>query len=143
MLAEGKLAKVVTGFYHAAIVEVDVELSSITEITTHCSGEGWVRQGSLEDATVDGYTSWMDGAEAGVRYALAHIGRTACVRVVRISGMITDTNATCCAVAAARAVWNGLGYSASPEIDDTLHASLVGSFDSPDEVAPIFLKDTQ
>ncbi|MDF1741196.1 MAG: hypothetical protein P1U86_18690 [Verrucomicrobiales bacterium] len=143
MLAEGKVAKVVTGFCHAAIVEVDVEPSPTTEISTHCSGEGWIRQGSLEDATADGYTSWKDGAESGVRFALAHIGRTARVRIERVTGMITDTNATCCAVAAARAVWNGLGYSAPDEIDDKLHASLVGSFDSPDEVAPIFRNETQ
>jgi hypothetical protein len=143
MLAEGKVAKVVTGFVHVAIVEVDVEPSPMTEISVHCSGDGWIRQGSLEDATADGYTPWKEGAALGARFAIAQMGIAARVRIERVSGMTTDTNATCCAVAAAKAVWNCLGYSPPVEINEKLHDSLIGSFNAPNEVAPIFHNESR
>ena len=133
MLAEGKVAEVIGGFYHFAIVEVEVEPSPVTEVSIHCSGDGWVRQGSLEDAAADGYDAWKAGAESGILFALRQMDSTARVRIERVTGTATDTNATCCAVAAAKAVWSGLTYSPSAELDDQLHDALRGSFESPDE----------
>src|SRR5579863_8866347 len=113
MRVEGRFLRQTGGRGFAARVTVDFTTNaSSPTIRVDLSGEGWTRQGDLEDASSQGYGDWALGAEYGVAYALRVAGRTDCsVIVSRITGASTDTNPTVVAAAAADAVWKALQYT--------------------------------
>jgi hypothetical protein len=113
---------------YAARVELEVDTSAAaTDISLQCSGEGWVEQGCLEDVSETGYEPWKGGARAGVQFALQVAGVSATVVIRRITGMVTDTNPTAVAAAAADAIWNALDFKPSKEVADHLESVVTGS----------------
>ena len=137
MRGEGSVRKIVGGLAHVAQVEVEVVESQVIQVKDRCDGDGWIRQGSIEDAPAEGYEAWKRAAALGARYALDSLGRTAEVTVERISGLATDTNATAVAIAAARGVWQALGVSAPDGIDEQLEELLRSAWEIDPEVAPM------
>jgi hypothetical protein len=120
-VAEGRFRRIHDGVPHCAIVEATVvPTAAETSITVECKGNGWERQGWLEDASAIGYEDWKAGATRGVQFALEIAQRTAKVTISRITGMITDTNPSTVCGAAAHAVWNALSYSPDDSVVVTM-----------------------
>lgn len=94
-----------------AVVEVDVDLdSNKTAISERYGGDGWIAHGHLEDVTEKGYDDWKAGAKKGIEWALEVAKTSKHVQIIRITGMITDTDPGIVQCAAAHAVWNALGF---------------------------------
>ncbi len=111
---EGRFGKPRVG---AAKVTLKLEDASSLKIKTDCTGGGWIGQGAIEEATQDGYNSWKNGAILGIKFALKKIGAEPIkVTIIKIEGMITDTNVTAVAAAAADGIWQFFKY----EPDETL-----------------------
>lgn len=122
-ITEGRFRRVHGGFPHCGIVELSVEPSdSPTDISVQCSGAGWIRQGSLEDASADGYDDWKRGAVRGVEFALTVADQRAVVVIRRITGMITDTNPSIVAGAAALAIWDALEFTSDETVITTMES---------------------
>jgi hypothetical protein len=76
-VAEGRFRRIHDGVPHCAIVEATVvPTAAETSITVECKGNGWERQGWLEDASAIGYEDWKAGATRGVQFALEIAQRT-------------------------------------------------------------------
>lgn len=129
-IGKGKFARIKSGLPHFA--EVEVEVSDLTERTiveTRCTGNGWVAQGSVEQATIAGYLDWKQGAVVGALYALTDLPTSATISIVitKIEGLITDTNPSIVAVASALAVWEAIGHvpstSAIEKLEEIAFAS--------------------
>jgi hypothetical protein len=126
-------------FYFAEVVLAVDSAVAYLEIVFECSGKGFLGQGSIEDVPASGYEDWRAGARAGVSFALAAVGATtARVVVQRISGLSTDTNPTVVAVAAAHAVWNGLGVSPPSAASAQLERMMFSSGLRPADEVPSF-----
>lgn len=138
MQGKGEIRKYVGKLPHVAVVEVMCEEADSIEIVDRCEGEGWVRQGWIEEAGSKGYDDWKRAAEVGVRFGLKVCGSHALVTIDCISGMRTDTNATAVAIAAARAVWDGVGYMPSEGMQQEMEASLIGAWELDPKVASYF-----
>ena len=122
-ITEGRFRRIHGGLPHCGIVELSVEPSDLpTNISVECSGTGWIRQGSLEDASADGYDDWKQGAVRGVEFALTVADQRADVVIRRITGMVTDTNASVTAGAAALAVWNAFEFSPDQTVIATMES---------------------
>lgn len=63
---------------------------------------------------------WLDAARKGALLGLKFAGATSsaasCCEVVRIHGMVADTNPTLVAIATILAVWKALGFAPSAEL---------------------------
>ncbi len=115
-VVEGRFLRVSDQLPHCAIVELDVDTNAGgTHIADHCTGDGWVAQGYLENASAKGYDDWKAGARVGVEFALQVANVTANVVIRRITGMLTDTNPSIVAAAAANAIWDAVEFSPSSE----------------------------
>lgn len=125
------------GLGYAARVVVEVEPGA-DGIVVACSGPGWARQGAIEQASADGYADWKAGAVAGVAFALRIMGVDCGVRVVLIEGMTTDTNPTIVAAAAARAVWQAIGFTPASELTRRIEAEVLGSWRRGHDASPCF-----
>jgi hypothetical protein len=137
---EGKFARVHNGLPYAARVTVTVEEPSAQpDILFSCSGKGWIRQGYLEEVPAVGYDSWKAGARAGIEYALSKAGvGTARVEVVKIVGMITDTNPSVVGAAAAIAIWKALEFEPPEEVISSMEAVVFGNWQRSHDEVPQF-----
>ncbi len=116
MKSIGIIKKYINRLPHYAKVEVDINTeTNQIEVIEECCGEGWVRQGSIEEASSKGYKDWKQGAIDGVIFALKISGHQHKVRITSITGMATDTNPFIIFCAASYAVWDALEYE--PDID--------------------------
>jgi hypothetical protein len=124
------------GLPYVATVALAVELDS-TEflVEFHCNGQGWTAQGHIEEVSEHGYHDWKAGAVAGVRFACDEAGiPNARVVVNFISGMITDTNPTVVAAAAALAVWKAFQFEPTSAAVELIEASVFRSWKSPEAI---------
>lgn len=128
-----KFARVKVGLPHFAEVAVVVDpAAGDFAVDLRCSGLGWTGQGYLEDAPAHGYDDWKAGATVGATSACGVAGLAgARVTVERISGLLTDTNPTIVAAAAALAVWNAIGFQPPPPIFERLEAQVFASWQRP------------
>jgi hypothetical protein len=124
----------------AARVTVSVESpSSQPGILFRCSGDGWIGQGYLEEVPAVGYDDWKAGAKAGIEHALAVAQAVAArVEVIKILGMMTDTNPSVVGAAAALATWKALAFEPPAEVIQSLESVVFGSWRRPDDAIPRF-----
>lgn len=110
----GRVSRIVNRLPHFA--EVEVELGTAGEMVEfRLQGRGFTSQGTIEDAN-NGYVDWIEGAKIGIAFAATSSPRRCSFRVVRISGISSDTNPSIVASAAARAAWAAMGVE--PPLDD-------------------------
>ncbi len=124
----GAVRRVIGGLPLYAEVELTADVSSSSEIVDLCSGEGWKGQGHIEDASADGYGDWKRGATTGVELGLHRAGVAARTELVRITGMMTDTNAEIVACAAMRAIWQAVCYLPTPDDLELIDGKLAASW---------------
>lgn len=138
--AEAKIRRIRSGLLHFAEVALRLESpSSAPGIEFHCSGEGWIRQGRIEDAPSTGYDDWKAGARIGVEFALSVMSSPPTrVLIDRISGLVTDTNPTIVGGAAALAVWEALAFSPPPDTLERLEAVVFASWRQPPDTVTDF-----
>lgn len=135
---DGKFWRTRSGLLYFAHVWIRLE-DGTGNVFVVCSGTGFTSQGSFEDAPVVGYDHWKGGAVAGVRYALAHAGRSDVdVTITQITGMSTDTNPTIVGAAAAMATWNALAFAPAAAEWGRVEAIVFGSFQKPPDELPTF-----
>ena len=79
----------------------------------------------MEDASETGYDDWKLGARRGAEYALHIANSTSDVKIIRITGLITDTNPSTVCVAAAFAVWKALDFVPDEQIVTTMESVVV------------------
>lgn len=98
-----------------AQVEIDIKQDTVNEVINFkCDGEGFRGQGYIEVVPASGYDDWKQGAVIGIKYALNKcFMKKYSIDILSISGLITDTNPTIIATAAAYAVWNALDIKLS------------------------------
>ena len=118
---------------YAATVELELSPSSNgTSITVQTDGQGFTRQGYIEEASRNGYPHWKKGAVAGVEYALRVCGNPQYVVVItRIRGAHTDTNPTIVAAAAMNAVWKALSFQPPEELISCIEQKVLNSWSIP------------
>jgi hypothetical protein len=124
------------GLPYVAKVALTVDLASGEfQVEFDCNGRGWTAQGHLEEVPAHGYDDWKAGAVAGVRFACVEAGiPNARVVVNLISGMITDTNPTIVAAAAALAVWKAFQFEPTSDTVELIEASVFRSWESPETI---------
>jgi hypothetical protein len=134
-----KFARHKNGLPYFAEVAVSVSPEQPWHVEFRCSGDGYVGQGGIEQASLVGYTDWKAGAAAGVRFAcaIAEIPR-AHVIVGRISGLGMDTNPSTVAAAAALAVWHAVGFEPAPSVVAQMEAHVFLSWRHPVDYIPNF-----
>lgn len=136
-VVEGRFRRIKNQLPHCAIVELDVDTdANNTSIADRCAGDGWVAQGYLEDASAGRYEDWKAGARVGVEFALQVSNVTANVVVRRITGMITDTNPSVVAAAAANAIWNAVGFSPPADVIALMESVVFQSWPRGHEYVP-------
>ncbi len=117
-----KYARVLRGRGYFA--EVDVEVmpdQTHTTVEDACSGGGFRSQGYFEDAPDRGYDDWKAGTVQGVNYGLALANRGPChVRILRISGLTTDTTPATVGCAATLAILAALDVAPPANLQDRL-----------------------
>jgi hypothetical protein len=131
--AEATIRRIRNGLLHFAEVELHLESPSVVPgIEFHCAGEGWIRQGQIEDVPSTGYDDWKAGARIGVEFALSVVAAPPTrVLIDRISGLTTDTNPTIVGGAAALAVWKALAFSPPPDVLERLETVVFASWRLP------------
>jgi hypothetical protein len=139
--AQAKFARIRDKLPHFAEVAVEVELSHPpSDVTFDCQGEGWLGQGYIDDVPASGggyYEGWKAGAREGAFFALRASEVTARVRVTRISGLLTDTNPSIVAMAAALAVWRALSLQEPPSwAVERLESVVFGSWQQGPDFVP-------
>lgn len=139
--AQAKFARYRDGLPHFAEVEVEVDMwDRRSVVETRCSGMGWSAQGHVEDVPARGggyYDAWEAGARVGAMFAMQAAEVNGRVSVVRISGLLTDTNPSIVAMAAALAVWRALGVEKPPSwAVETLESRVFGSWEHGLEHVP-------
>lgn len=136
-IAEGKFRRIHKGIPHCAIVEAKViPTATETSITMDCRGAGWQRQGCLEDAPLIGYDDWKAGAVRGSQFALDVAKQSAHVTILRITGMITDTNPSTVCGAAAHAVWKALAYAPDNKALNAMDEVVLRGWERPGNYVP-------
>jgi hypothetical protein len=134
--SQGKIARIKKGLpYFASIVLTIYWPAQDFSIVFDCHGEGWIRQGTIEEVSAEGYDDWKQGALAGIRYALTKCNTLPCrINITSIMGLTTDTNPTIVAGAAIQAVWAGTEYEPSVEenafVEQLVFQSWMSHFDS-------------
>ena len=85
--------KYLDGLPHFAAVEVRViNDSDEADIQDLCDGDGWIRQGTYEEASKGGYQDWKEAAYSGIKAVLKRAQVTKRVELLKVTGMLTDTN---------------------------------------------------
>lgn len=137
---EGKFLRQYKGLPYAARVTIQFEPKpSQPYILIQCSGKGGGSQGIIDDVSEHGYRDWKAGAKVGVEYALeeANANKSGVI-VTKIIGLLTDTNPTIIAAAAAFAVWEAIGFKASQEELKKLEDIVFNSWNIPFNSIPTF-----
>jgi hypothetical protein len=137
---EGVFARCKNGLPFAARVTVSIEpTASQSSIVFRCSGDGWIGQGYLEEVPAFGYDDWKAGAKAGVEHALA-VAEVAAARVevIKIVGMLTDTNPSVVGAAAALATWKALSFEPPADVMEGLESVVFSSWQRPCDAVPKF-----
>lgn len=111
MIETSTIHKVINRRLRYASVEISLEAEGSTSIVFKTTGNGYSPQGCVVDASESGYEDWKTGARDGVMFALQYARKTAKVEVLRISGLLTDTNPTDVSIASAIAVFKILKYN--------------------------------
>ena len=124
----------------AARVTIQIECGANAPYTaTALRGEGWIRQGDVEEVPSIGYDDWKQGAIIGAEYALKKAEAMDCtVIITRIVGMTTDTNPTIVGAAAINAVWQALNYVPEASEQNRLEAIVLNSWEHEPHTLPNF-----
>ena len=110
----GRIARVVNRLPHFAEVEVEVRDDAPGTIEFRLEGGGFTSQGSIENAS-EKYTDWIEGARLGIAFASTSSSSPCSLRVLRISGISSDTNPSIVAAASARAAWEAMAVEPPPD----------------------------
>ena len=125
------IRKILGGLLYYAEIELKIyKGSNDLKFIDSCQGEGWVRQGHIEDASKEGYQDWKDGAKKGIISALQIAKMSKTVELLRISGTCIDTNKDVVEVAAKLAALKALGCKVTEDQEFAWIQSLKGSFES-------------
>ena len=98
-----------------AAVKIQIEEISPPFIRIDCNGDGWVAQGCIEYASLNGYETWKNGAIIGDEYALRNTSKSLGVTINEIIGMTTDTSPSAVGAATIYAVWDAIEYIPTEE----------------------------
>lgn len=136
----GRFTRQTQGKGYAAVVTLTIDLSATDKhVSVECHGRGFYSQGYIEEVPEQGYDNWKQGAVVGVNYALDVAGIGPChVMITKIEGLTTDTNPTVVAVAAMDAVWKGLDFTPPADIDTSVKAAALASWNQPYDAIPEF-----
>jgi hypothetical protein len=113
-----------------AYVEVVVHEGDCKEVSVDfvCKGQGWIRQGRIEEVSDAGYEDWKRGAAAGVRFAFRLAGfPSRRVTVTKVEGTTTDTSPASVGAAAAIAVFNALEIPPPPSFEHQVEEIVFGA----------------
>ncbi|WP_395146043.1 hypothetical protein [Armatimonas sp.] len=137
-----RFARIKNGLPYAAVVSLTL-MPNATEqrIEISCDGDprAGLSQGNIEEATKIGYEDWKSGAQAGVVFALKVADQTMChVQIMRIRGMLTDTNPTIVGAAAALATWEALEFEPPQEVITRLEEQVFSSWSLAWDAIPQF-----
>lgn len=140
MTSEGAFFRQRSGKGYAAQVTIAVDTNvQAQSIEIQCTGTGGHGQGSIEEASAEGYMDWKQGAVVGCHYALRLCGNPSCrIVITHIRGLTTDTNPTVVAVAAMEAVWKLFAFQPPPEVQAVLEQKIVNSSARPSDEIPHF-----
>ncbi|HLO72664.1 MAG TPA: hypothetical protein VK164_01895 [Flavobacterium sp.] len=91
-----KLLKVKNGKPFFAVINIEVYKSdNENEIIEEYSGEGWTRQGNIENIQSKGYEDWKKAVRSGLEFAFSISNQKWKVKIKKVEGRIaTDTNPT-------------------------------------------------
>lgn len=117
-----RFARIRNGLPHFAEVALSVEVGSA----------GFRCESRVDPRIPD---DWARGAAAGAAFACVEAGAPGgSVVVERITGMLTDTNPTIVAAAAAMATWKALRFVPQLAVLSRIEAACFESWGHPDEV---------
>lgn len=134
------------GIGSVAIVTLNVEqsLSDENQIFEHYSGQGFTRQGDIEEVPENGYDSWKIAARNGLQYAFSLIDTYWNVHINKIEGRVaTDTNPTIVGYTVLRAFYDKINYQLTDSQIEILEEFVLSSWTKPyKELIPNFFNLT-
>lgn len=91
-----KLLKVKNGKPFFAIINLEVSKNvNENEIIEEYCGEGWTKQGVIENVPSKGYEDWKKAVKKGLEFAFSKSNEKWKVKIKKVEGrMATDTNPT-------------------------------------------------
>lgn len=121
------------GFIGFAIVTLKAEpsIERRNKIIENYSGQGFTSQGYIEEVPAIGYIPWKLGVKSGLEYAFSLLDTFWNVRIDKVEGIGTDTNATIAGYTALRAFMHQINFMLSQEEIDKLETFVQLSWKSP------------
>jgi hypothetical protein len=126
-----------------AIVTLSVEpnQNNVNEIRDHYSGNGFTRQGDIEEVPKNGYESWKIASRKGLEFAFTCVDKFWTVDIIKIEGRaFTDTNPTVVGYTVIHAFFEKINFQLDQEKINSLEEFVMRSWTKPyQEMIPDFL----